>query len=47
MILIFVFFQSYALGLVLSAPLFFKITQVFPAEADLWNPIPQKAKSDH
>ena len=41
------FFQSYALGLLLTAPIFYKITTVFPAEADVWNPIPQRAKSDH
>ena len=47
MILIFVFFQSYALGLVLTAPIFFKITNVFPAEADVWNPVPKRVTSDH
>ena len=41
-------FKSYALGLLLTAPIFYKITTVFPAEADVWNPFPQRpAKSDH
>ena len=40
-------FQSYALGLVLTTPIFVKITNVFPAEANVWSPIPERAKSDH
>jgi len=40
-------FKSYALGLVLTTPIFVKITNVFPAEANVWSPIPERAKSDH
>ena len=31
-------YKSYALGLLASTPLFFKITTAFPAEANLWAP---------
>ena len=38
--------QSYALGLLVTAPLFWKITSVFPADANLWVPV-VPAKADH
>ena len=29
-------YKAYALGLVLSAPVFLKVTNIFPAEAGVW-----------
>jgi len=39
-------YKSYALGLLVTAPLFWKITSVFPADANLWVPV-VPAKADH
>jgi len=40
-------FKSYALGLLVCTPLFAKITNVFPAEANVWSLMPEKAKDGH
>ena len=40
-------YKSYALGLLVSTPLFFKITTAFPAEANLWAPFEAVKEEKH
>jgi hypothetical protein len=41
-------YKAYVLGLLISAPLFLKITTSFPAEANVWSPFTMgRIKKDH